>query len=456
MTISTNQVFFAVLALLLFGNLIIKAAGKKRAQLIWNIIFLAAMAISAGIEMQLPSHDYFNVVSFNPFSLFFLIIFTLGMLLINLLAFAFSEDYGDFAMLSVFALVGMYLVSLSNSLITIFIGLELASIPAVFMLMLSKRSIESATKFFIMVSIAIAMLSFAIVLFYGGTGGVSLSETAHSQLLLFALMLFIASLSIDASVFPFNLLIPDIYEGSPGYLVSMLGGLNKKVAFAALIQVLILSFLSYKSAFMVVAILSVLTMFYGNIVAIMQKNLKRMLAYSSISQAGYIMIGIATATQTGISASLFLIFAHMFAFIGLFGVVAWLENKRRTRIEDLAGLSSENGLAAFAIALFTLSFVGMPFTTGFIGKFFVFLSAVNSGMLWLAFLGVLNSVISIFYYSKVILAAYSEKNAARRLHMQPAVFAAVIITLAITIVFGVYPQPLLSFANSAGAYLFRV
>ena len=358
--------------------------------------------------------------------------------------------------MSVFALVGMYLVSLSNSLITIFIGLELASIPAVFMLMLSKRSIESATKFFIMASIAVAILSFAIVLFYGATGVVSLSETAHSQLLLFALMLFIASLSIDASVFPFNLLIPDIYEGSPGYLVSMLGGLNKKVAFAALIQVLILSFLSYKSAFLVVALLSVLTMFYGNIVAIMQKNLKRMLAYSSISQAGYIMIGIATATQTGISASLFLIFAHMFAFIGLLGVVAWLESKGKARIEDIAGLSSENSLAAFAIALFTLSFVGMPFTTGFIGKFFVFLSAVNSGMLWLALLGVLNSVISIFYYSKVILAAYSEKGSARKFHMQPAVWTSVIIALAITIVFGVYPQPLLSFANSAGAYLFRV
>lgn len=452
----TDLILISVASILLLGNLIIRVLGSKKMQFAFNVAMLLILAARILLETQTAPHVIAGVASINPFSIFFMLLFTIGMAIVNLLAFSYSEDYGDFALLSDFALLGMYLIALSNSLLTIFIGLELASLPAVFIILLSKKGIEAATKFFIMASIAIALLSFALALFYGGTGGLVLSQTSKTELLGFSAMLFIVSLGIDSSIFPFNLLIPDVYQGSPAYVTSMLGGLNKKVAFAALIQILILCFLAYRSAFDVIAILSVATMFYGNIVAIMQDNLKRMLAYSSISQAGYVLIGIATATSAGISASLFLIFSHTFAFIGVMGVVAWLESKNKSNMGDLVGLNSENRLAAFAMTLFMVSFVGIPLTTGFIGKFLVFLSAVNSGLLWLVIIGIINSVISIYYYARPIMAAYTPKHGARRMKIEKPVLAAVLITMAIVVILGIYPQPVISLASRAAAYLLGI
>lgn len=451
--------FFAISAILLVGNLMLRIFEKRSLQLCYNAALLAAIGILAlsGLYYNLQG-TFFNVISVNPFSLFLIAMFSFGMFLVNIIAYPYSDNYGDFAVLAVFALSGMYMLSLSNSLITVFIGLELASLPSVFMILLSRKSVEAATKFFIMASIAISLLSLAVVLFYGGSGGLSLTRTSRSEMLVFAAVLFIVSLGIDASIFPFNLLIPDIYEGSPAYVTGMLGGLNKKLAFAALIQVLILAFVGYKSVFDLIAIFSVVTMFFGNIVAIMQKNLKRMLAYSSISQSGYILIGIATSSTAGLMGSLFQIFAHAFAFIGVLGVVAWLESKHKHTIDDLNGLSRENRFAAFAMSLFMLAFVGLPFTAGFVGKFLIFVGAASAGMTWLAVLGIVNSVISIYYYSKPIMAAYSgeKKGHVRAIHMEKATAIAISIAVIITIALGIYPQPLISIAHNAASYLLKI
>jgi NADH-quinone oxidoreductase subunit N len=234
----------------------------------------------------------------------------------------------------------------------------------------------------------------------------------------------------------------------------MLGGVNKKVGLVALIQVLILVFITDKQLFIFVAVLSVLTMTYGNVVALVQRNTKRMLAYSSISQAGYIMIGIAVATPQGIAASLFQIFSHMFIFIGMMGIIAMLEKKDRNEIDELIGLSGENKYAAFALSLFMLSLIGMPFTTGFIGKFLLFLSAINANLVWLAVIGIINSVVSIFYYVRAIMAMYTEKEGGRPIRMERALAFAVFMCVVITIVFGIYPQPMINLANGAAGFLF--
>jgi len=455
--ILSDIILLSVLGILLLGNLVMRALGSRKQQFAFNLLVLMALLASILVEAQATQvHHILGVLVIDPFSTFFMLIFTLGMAIINLLAYAYSEHYQDFALLSDFALAGMFMVALSASLLTIFIGLELASLPSVFIILLSRRSVEAGTKFFIMTSIAVALLSFAIVLFYGGTGGLLLSQTSRTELLGVAAMLFIVSLGIDSSVFPFNLLIPSVYEGSPAYVASMLGGLNKKVALAALIQVLMLCFLAYRSAFEVIVVLSVVTMFYGNIVALMQKNLKRMLAYSSISQAGYILIGIAVATPAGITASLFQIFSHAFAFIGLLAVVAWLESRRKESIDDLVGMSEENRAMAFSMALLMLTFVGLPLTTGFMGKFLLFLGAVNSGMAWLALIGIINTVISIFYYARPIMAAYTHKDGARHVPAKVPVYAAIAAVLIITLAFGMYPAPIINAASHAATYLFSV
>ena len=249
--------------------------------------------------------------------------------------------------------------------------------------------------------------------------------------------------------------MPDVYTGAPAYLTGMLGGVSKKLGFAVLMQVLILVFISDKQLFLVVAVLSMLTMFYGNIVALIQKNTKRMLAYSSISQAGYILIGVAVADQSGIAASLFQIFAHMFLFIGIMAIIAMLEKSNRNEIDDIIGLNNENRYAAFALALFMLSLIGLPFTTGFIGKLLLFLSAINGGLAWLAIIGIINTAISVFYYSKVIIAMYTEREGGRPIYMNKSIAITVLVCVVVTIAFGIYPQPMISLVNGASAYLFN-
>ncbi len=443
-----------VLAILALGNIILKVYGNKRALLAFNIIVLAVLLARAWLFGGSPG-TYFNLLSSNPFSLFFIMLFTASMILLNLVAYARSKDYENFAMLGSFALVGMYLVASSVSLISIFLGLELMSIPSAFIVLLSRRgALEAATKLFIMASVAIAFLSFAIVLVYGSANSLTLSGQQQSSVMYFALVLFVAALGFEASIFPFNVLLPDVYQGSAGYATAMLGGLNKKVGLVALMQVLILVFISFHLAFEIVAALAVLTMFYGNIVALLQDNLKRMLAYSSISQAGYILIGIAVGNAAGLGGSAFQIFAHAFLFIGAMSIIAWLESRDRNEINDLIGLYRENRFAAVSLTIFMLSLVGLPFTTGFFGKFLIFLSAVNSGLAWLAFIGIINSVISVFYYAKVLTAMYTGKLGSYSMNLDRPTLAVVILCLGVTLLFGAYPQPVAQLAEGAGGYLF--
>lgn len=448
--------FVSLSALLVMGNIAFKLVKRKKLQLTYNFAVLLLLSISA-LLMADSNSLYLNFISINPFSAFFMFVFALGLLLVHLLAYEHSHDYSDFALLGAFSLMGMYFVSFATSLITIFIGLELVAIPTTFIILLSRReSMEAATKFFIMASIAISLLSFAIVLVYGSANSLSLQPAQQSSLLTFAIILSIASLGFEASIFPFNLLLPDVYQGSASYVAAMLGGINEKVGFAALLQVFIVVFIASDFAFAAVAALSVFTMFYGNLVALMQDNLKRMMAYSSISQAGYILIGVAVRGAAGVGASLFQIFAHVFLFIGVMSIVAWMESKDRSEINDLIGLYRENRLCALTLSLFLLALVGVPLTTGFVGKFLLFLSAVNTGMAWLAILGIVNSVISVFYYTKVITAVYTNKAHTYRIHLDSHTTTVLLVCIAITLIFGIYPQPIIQIANSAAGYLFGV
>jgi NADH-quinone oxidoreductase subunit N len=450
--------FLCASLLLLFGALAIRLSGRKRTQFTYNaVMLLVLIVLSAYLIIAGPAPDTsvsIVSISFNAFSALLFFLFSFGMLMVNLLAYEYSSNYADFALMSDFALLGMIIVASSASLVSLFIGLELTSIPTTFAILLERKSIEPAVKFFIMASISIAIFAFAAGIYYVLTNSLALSPALQEGALAFAAFIFIASLSFDASIFPFNILIPDVYEGSRPYITAMLGGINKKVGFAALIQIMILLFFAYNGLFIAVAILSVVTMFYGNLPALSQSGIKRLFAYSSISQAGYILIGIAADSAQGITASLFQIFAHSFAFIGIFAIFALMESRGRTKISDMAGLSSENRLAAFALAIFMFSFIGVPFTMGFIGKFLLFLSAVNSGLYWLAIIGIINSVISIYYYFRLLIASYSKGRSTKHFNMPQRVTAVVVICLAATILFGIYPIPIISISSSAASYLF--
>lgn len=460
--LAIDYVLLLLTTLLVLSNLIARILKKKGAQFTCNVALLILLAGAISYTLYLESYGYLepytllDIISLNPFSLLFMLLFTLGFFLVNATAYCYSDDYSGFGLLASFALTGMYLVSAANSTLNIFLGLELAGIPAVLIILLSRKSLESATKFFIMGAIAIALFSFAMVLLYGSTNSIGLKADASGGLLLITFIFFIASLGFGSSIFPFNILIPDVYQGAPAYITSMLGGLYKKLGFVALIEIVLFVFAAYKPAYIIIAILASLTMFYGNISAIMQKNLKRMLAYSSISQAGYILIGLASQTSPGLGASLFQIFAHSFAFIGMLSILAWLERRNKTEIDDLTSLSSENRFAALSITIFMLSFIGIPLTTGFFGKFTLFLSAIDSGLLWLALIGIINTILSIYYYSKPIIAIYTRRSNARELKMDRLTRLVVLICITITILFGIFPEPMTVLVNNAASYLFQV
>jgi NADH-quinone oxidoreductase subunit N len=275
-------------------------------------------------------------------------------------------------------------------------------------------------------------------------------------LLFLAIMLFIAALGVETALFPFNLWVPDVYQGAPGFVTAMMAGVNKKVAFVALIEILFVLLIGFKGTFApILAALSILTMFFGNLLAMVQDNVKRMFAYSSISQAGYILIGMAAATQYGITASLFQIITHAFMIIGAFSIVMWLESKNMHTIDDYSGLFRSNGFAAVSLTIFMLSMAGIPPLMGFYGKFLLFSSAAGSNLLYLAVIGIINSFISIYYYGKVISSVFIKREKRKERMPRGVMVAAGLLVLAI-IVFGAYPQPVLHLASLAASALYQI
>lgn len=448
--------FIIAFSLLVAGNVAVRIADLRKVQFAYNSAMLAALS---GILAYMLFTGYsalrLGFLSFNPFSLFLGLIFSLGMLFVNFIAFNYRSQFEDFAVLESFAIAGMYAIAFSANLVAIFIGIELMTLPSVFMILLDRRNIEAAVKLFIMASVSVAVFSFALILFYGATGSIGFAAGQKGIMLSFALVLFIVAVGFEASLFPFNVWIPDVYAGASAYITGMLGGINKKVGFAALMLIVLVAFSAYApSVRYVIALLSVITMFYGNLGALRQRNVKRMLAYSSISQTGYILIGIAVVSGFGAAASLVQIFAHAFAFIGLLAILSWLERRNRFAVDDFIGLGNENALAAFALSIMMLSLIGMPFTVGFIGKFMLFAGAISGKLMWLALLGVINSIISIYYYARVIMAAYTSKAGASKLRMEATTTLVVVLCLGIVLFFGIYPSIIISLASNAGNYLF--
>jgi NADH-quinone oxidoreductase subunit N len=444
--------------LLLAGSIasvLVKA--KKGEFVLSSLLLIAIAAISLYLLLLNTDTTFLNTIHIYPFSTFFIMLFSLSSFLVNILSYKYSANYLNVSMFLSFSLIGMYVIPTATTILAIFIGLELIAIPTTFMIMLSgKKNIEAAVKFFLLSSIAIAVFSFAIALIYPYDLQLSLSAlTANplvgDYLITLAIIFAAAALAFDAALFPFNFWAPDVYEGSPTNITAMLAGINKKVAFVALMQVFFIIFVAYKPIFSTIfVLLSVLTMFFGNIVAIVQKSVKRMFAYSSISQAGYILIGFAAATQFGLQASVFQIFAHAFMIIGAFALILWLESKDLRTIADYTGLHSRNKFAAAAFSILMLSMAGIPPLIGFDGKFLLFSSAISANLVLLALIGIINSFISIYYYGKVISSMYSTKEH-KPIATEPYVALVVVITLVVIIVLGIYPQPLISLAQSVSS-----
>ncbi|MCL4372322.1 NADH-quinone oxidoreductase subunit N [Candidatus Marsarchaeota archaeon] len=447
-------------ALVLFGLLSLFHRNKRVAFAATSILLAGIFAASLSNMAYGSNALLFSAYSISPFSSYLLVLFSSIFLIINWFAYSSASDYFKLNFIMSVLAIGIFTVPMANSLITIIIAIELMSAPTILLIAFGgKRYAEPATKMFLLSAISVSVLAFAIALAfpYDVTLSLHAASTANpfnsGYLLMLSLGLFVVAFGTEAALFPFNFWIPDVYQGAPSHITAMIAGLNKKVAFIALIEVLFTLFAAYTGTISVIlSVVAILTMFFGNLGAMTQTSVKRMFAYSSISQAGYISVGIAAANSFGIEASLFQIFAHSFMIVGAFIIIGLLEAYGLATVKDYSGLSRRNGLAAAGLTIIMLSLAGIPPLIGFVGKFLLFSSAISSGLIALAIIGILNSFISIYYYGRLISSMYGASDQ-RSIALTKSAYFVIGAILAVIIAFGVYPEPLIIAAKAAATSL---
>ncbi|MBN2470709.1 MAG: NADH-quinone oxidoreductase subunit N [Anaerolineae bacterium] len=388
------------------------------------------------------------------------------------------EHRTDYYLLLLFITAGMMFMGAANDLIVIFVALELLSIPLYVLSGIRRpdpKSEEAALKYFLLGAFSSGFLVYGIALIYGATGTTSLpgiwlgasaiieGGTSGLFTLLLGAGLIMVSLGFKVAAVPFHMWTPDVYEGAPTSVTAFMSVGTKAASFAALLRILVVGLptliLAEATAAAWVdslAILALLTMILGNLVAIWQDNIKRLLAYSSIAHAGYILIAVAAAGQPdiaerGVQAALVYLLAYTFTNLGAFAVVIALEKNDGSgiMIDDFAGLGRQRPGLALLMTLFMFSLAGIPLTAGFVGKWYVFLSGVDAGLVWLAVIGVITSVFAVYYYLRVVVKMFLQEGdsniAMPRLPRTLA--AALILAAAGTLIFGLFPDLM---ANMSG------
>jgi NADH-quinone oxidoreductase subunit N len=420
-----------------------------------NLLALAALIISSLLLLNAGTLSVaFGFLEIYPFSTLFMAVAASLLALAALLSYGFGT-YDSFSTLLGFIAVGIFAVVAANSFIALMLGIELVAIPTCFMIFSrEEHTAEAATKFFIMSSVAIAMIAFGIALIYPYNPFFSLTgwfAPAHwGYLPILSFILILCGLSFEAALLPFNLWIPDVYQGSPKQMPSMLSSINMTIAFAAILEILLLSFASVWTLIaMVMVLVAAGTMIFGNLLAMKQNNVKRILAYSSIAQAGYIAVGLAANPSITAGPIIFYAVAYAFTAAGAFAIVSYLEEKGLHTLDDYSNIYSGSLFISIALTIFMLSMAGIPPLIGFVGKFIVFTSASGAAPIWLVAFAVINSFISIYYYGKIILEMFSKKRQRPSISLPMTIFVAVCVCLLIVIILGVYPQPLLSASYSA-------
>jgi NADH-quinone oxidoreductase subunit N len=371
-------------------------------------------------------------------------------------------------------MVGMLLLAAGGDFATLYVGLEtmaLASYALVGYTRASPKSNEAALKYFLLGAFASGVLLFGISLVFGATGSFHLagieaalrdSQTAASPLLGIGAVLIVVGLAFKVAAVPFHMWTPDAYEGAPAPVAGFLSTAAKTAAFALLLRVLVVGFLPVAESWIpMLALLATASMVVGNVTALRQDNVKRMLAYSSIAHAGYVLMGIVTIAsgrwdpdlrRHGLTAAILYLLVYTFTNLGAFGLVALLrrEGQAGDTIADFRGLRHRSPLAAAAMVVFLLSLAGIPCTAGFIGKWWLFGAAIRADFAWLAVVAVVNSAVSLYYYARIAVAMYmTPPEDDRRLAVPFATGAAIAIAAALTLVIGIYPQPFIVLAQLA-------
>jgi len=375
-------------------------------------------------------------------------------------------ELGEYYALILFATLGAMLMGAGGDLLILFLGLEILSLAQYILAGMRHgmlKSSESAMKYFLLGAFATGFLLYGISLIYGATGTTDLRRIAAAvaerglaghPLLTLGMGLLLVGFGFKIASVPFHMWTPDVYEGAPTSVTAFMSTGVKAAGFAALARVLLMALGSLQGEWApILWWIAVLTMTVGNIAAIAQQNMKRMLAYSSIAHAGYLLIALVAGQQAGFASLLYYLLAYAFMNLGAFAVVVALERRhdRYLQLADYAGVGFRYPILGLSMALFMFSLSGLPPTAGFMAKFYVFSAAVEQGYIGLAIIGVLNSLISIYYYLRPIVLMYMEEPKAEMpsLSLAPFIFAALVLAILGTLHLGLFPAHMLGLAQDA-------
>ncbi|MGH9421963.1 MAG: NADH-quinone oxidoreductase subunit N, partial [Thermoanaerobaculia bacterium] len=411
--------------------LLVPVFGSRGTTLSAKWLMIVLLAITAG-SLIICSHAVENIdqsrqlqamFALDAFSIFFKLLFIVAIAMLVMMSddFLAESRYSawEYYSLLAFALCGMMFMASGVHLITIYIGLELLSLSSYILAGFYKselKSTEAAMKYFILGAISSAILLYGISLIYGVCGSLNLLDIAAAMstivtndALMFGIMLLGAGLCFKIAAVPFHVWTPDVYEGAPTPIAAFLATASKAAAFSIFARIFYVGLHDFRIEWnYVLATISALSMILGNLAALTQDNVKRMLAYSSIAHAGYILLGIISLNALGLRGILVYSIVYLFANLGIWSTVLMLRRHQYAgeRVDDFEGLSRRAPLWAFAMVIFLLSLGGIPPTAGFIGKYFLFAAAVQAGFGWLAVIAVLMSAVSMFYYLRLVVAMY--------------------------------------------------
>ena len=454
--------------LLLLLELLIPAKESRRGVGYLAIIGLAGIIGYTFTLQGSQATFYQGLFVLDDYAVFFKVLFLSAALLTCLFSFDYVEKLrrwqGEFYVLLVAVTVGMMLMASANDFLTLYVGMELMTVTFFILVgyvLGDGRSSEASLKYLIIGAASSAVFLYGVSMVYGSTGSLALaqilSKATYSPATLVGMAFVFIGFAFKVAAVPFHMWAPDIYEGAPVSVTALLAMASKAAGFAVLTRVAIQGFSGHVFNWMLVAAcLSALSILLGNLVAISQTNIKRMLAYSSIAQAGYLLSGLAAASQAGVKGLLFYAMLYVFANVGAFAVLTAVHlNEGSDEIASFNGLSRRSPMLAAVMTISLLSMAGIPTLAGFVGKFYLFSAAVESGLLWLAFFGFVMSMISVYYYLMVVKAMYlyQPKNPAQLIYSNTLGWAA-FIGMALTVLFGVYPEPLARLAGIAAKSLF--
>lgn len=405
---------------------------------------------------------FHNMFVLDRLAIFFKIFIVMASALVVLASSEYVEKFrffrGEYYFLILMSALGMLFMASANDMLSLFVTLEFSTFGFYVLVAYLREDLasnESGVKFFILGVFAAGLLAYGISLVYGETGKLVFSDMAGAKAtpgLIIGFLLIFAALGFKIGAVPFHSWIPDTYHGAPTPVTAFLSIAPKGAAFAILLRMFYVALASLKPQWvMVLVAVSILSMTYANIVAIAQRNIKRLLAYSGIAQIGNVLIGLAAGTKMGEDAILFYLLTYLFANLGAFAVVIAVSRLLGSdEIDDYSGLNRRSPLLAFAMLVFLLSLAGVPPLAGFIGKIYIFVAAIKEGLYALITVGLINIVISLYYYLIVVKKMYiSEPVDASPLHISGSMKAVLTVTIAATLIMGIYPQPVMDWVVSA-------